>query len=135
MAKLRHLAITVPDPEATALFYQKTFGLERVGTTDSSIASGVYLSDGVVNLAILRYKSEKAAGERQGLDYVGLHHFGFWVDDVDATKSAVQGNGGEFLMGPPVVVSNSFYEMKFTDPNGIIFDVNHTGWRGAKREP
>ena len=133
MAKLRHVAITVPDPEKAAAFYEKTFGMQRVGRTDSSIASGIYLSDGVINMAILKYKSEKAAGP-QGLDSVGVHHFGFWADDVDETKQKIEENGGKFMMGPPVVNGNAFYEMKFTDPNGIIFDVNHTGWAGAKRD-
>ncbi len=50
MAKLRHVAIAVPDPEKSARFYEKVFGLKRVGTTDSELASGVYLSDGVVSL-------------------------------------------------------------------------------------
>jgi len=135
MAKLRHIAITVPDPEAAAAFYEKTFGMQRVGTTDSSIAKGVYLSDGTLNMAILKYKSEKAAGADKGLDYVGVHHFGFWADDVDEAREKIEANGGKFMMGPPVVNGNAFYEMKFTDPNGIIFDVNHTGWVGAKREP
>ena len=31
MAKLRHIAITVPDPEKAAQFYEKAFGLKRVG--------------------------------------------------------------------------------------------------------
>ena len=28
--KLRHIAISVQDPEATAKFYEETFGLERI---------------------------------------------------------------------------------------------------------
>jgi lactoylglutathione lyase len=27
-----------------------------------------------------------------------------------------------------------FYEVKYTDPNGIVFDLTHTGWRGAVKE-
>ena len=36
MAKLRHIAITVPDPEKAAKFYMEAFGLQRVGETDWS---------------------------------------------------------------------------------------------------
>ena len=50
-AKLRHVAITVPDPEKAARFYIRAFGLKRVGETDWENAKGVYLSDGVINLA------------------------------------------------------------------------------------
>src|SRR5437763_153291 len=55
MAKLRHLAITVPDPEKAAEFYVKVFGLRRVGTTECDGASGVYLTYGVMKLALLRF--------------------------------------------------------------------------------
>ena len=51
MAHLRHIALSVPDPEKTARFYEKTFGMKRVGTLDHDQASGVYLSDGVINAA------------------------------------------------------------------------------------
>ena len=62
MAKLRHIAITVPDPAKAAEFYVKAFGLKKVGETDWTGARGVYLSDGVINLALLHYKTEEYAG-------------------------------------------------------------------------
>ena len=46
MAKLRHIAITVPDPWKAAEFYMRAFGLQKVGETDWENARGVYLSDG-----------------------------------------------------------------------------------------
>jgi catechol 2,3-dioxygenase-like lactoylglutathione lyase family enzyme len=48
MAHLRHITLSVPDPETTAPFYEKMFGMTRVGTLDHDQTSGVYLSDGVV---------------------------------------------------------------------------------------
>jgi len=71
MAKLRHIAITVPDPEKAAEFYIQAFGLQRVGTTDWEGAQGVYLTDGVMNLALLHYKQEHYAG-KLGRDFVGV---------------------------------------------------------------
>ena len=64
MAKLRHIAITVPDPWKAAEFYMRAFGMQKVGETDWENARGVYLSDGTINLALLHYKTEQAAGER-----------------------------------------------------------------------
>ena len=64
MAKLRHIAITVPDPERAAEFYMRAFGLERVGSTDWEGAHGVYLSDGVMNIALLHYRKQQYAGAR-----------------------------------------------------------------------
>ena len=40
MAKLRHVAMSVPDPAAAAKFYCDAFDMEIVGETDSPLASG-----------------------------------------------------------------------------------------------
>src|SRR5260221_11371251 len=97
MAKLRHIAITVPDPEKAAAFYMQAFGLKRVGSTDWDGAHGVYLSDGVINLALLHYRQEEDAGKR-GRDFVRVHHFGFIVQGPPAPGEAVQAAGGGHWM-------------------------------------
>jgi len=56
MAKLRHIAVVVKDLERAAAFYEKVFDLKRVGEEHLEMGSGVYLSDGVINLALLKYK-------------------------------------------------------------------------------
>ena len=127
MAKLRHFALSVPDPEAAASFYEKAFGLERVDESDHAGATGVYLSDGVINLALLRYKTDEAAGEDRGKDYFGVHHFGFMVDDVDETSARIDEAGGTYLSGD-VSQTGGFYEIKFRDPNGVIVDITQNGW-------
>ena len=58
MAKIKHIAIRTPDPEKTAAFYKKVFDLEEVGQA----RSGVYLSDGYINLAILK-SSDQSNGD------------------------------------------------------------------------
>ena len=133
MAKLRHVAITVPDPEKSARFYEKVFGLERVGTTDSALASGVYLSDGVISLALLNYKTDEAAGEEKGKGFVGVHHIGFWVDDLDKTGAAIEESGGTFFLDLPEAKDTLYYEKKYRDPDGVIFDLSHKGWAGASK--
>ena len=132
MAKLRHIAITVPDPWKAAEFYMQAFGLKKVGETDWENASGVYLSDGVINLALLHYKTEEAAGEL-GRGFVGLHHFGFLVDDVAATRKAIEAAGGKHWMGE-AVGGTGFYEVKFRDPDGIVVDITASGWTGAAKD-
>jgi len=131
MAKLRHIAITVPDPEKAAEFYIQAFGLQRVGRTDWDGAYGVYLSDGVMNLALLHYKKEEYAGKR-GSAFVGAHHFGFIVDDVAATRAAIEAAGGSHWMGEPAA-GGGFYEVKYFDPDGGAFDITGNGWTGAKK--
>jgi len=132
MAKLRHVAIAVPDPEKAARFYVDTFGLKVVGKTESPLASGIYMSDGTMNLALLNYKTDGAAGEERGKDYVGVHHIGFWVDDLDAGAKAIEKNGGTFFLDLPVEKESLCYEKKYRDPDGIIFDISHNGWVGTK---
>lgn len=127
MAKLRHIAITVPDPWKAADFYMKAFGLKKVGETDWANARGVYLSDGVINIALLRYKTEAAAGHR-GRDFVGLHHFGFEVEDVEASRKAIEAAGGSHWMGE-AKKDGGYYEVKFHDPDGVVVDVTESGWR------
>ena len=83
MARLRHFAICVRDLEKSARFYEEVFGLERVGEETLELGSGVYLSDGVVNLALLKLSGVYGTGGEDSSELVGPHHFGFIVDDVD----------------------------------------------------
>ena len=133
MAKLRHIAITVPDPAKAAEFYMRVFGMKKVGETDWANASGVYLSDGTVNLALLHYKTDEAAGEWRGRDFFGIHYFGFWVDDIAATKKALEAAGARYWMGEPAA-GGGFYEIKYRDPNGVVVDITANGWAGAVKD-
>jgi catechol 2,3-dioxygenase-like lactoylglutathione lyase family enzyme len=128
MAKIRHIALSVQDPEKTARFYEEVFGLSRIGTTTSVLADGVYLSDGHINIALLRYKSDELAGVMGGMNFVGTHHFGFKVDDAQAVKKKIEAHGGRFFMDLPALKDTLYYEEKYRDPEGVIFDVSQSGW-------
>ena len=52
MAKIKHIAMSVPDPEATADFYVEAFDMKRCGTTDSPLAKGCYVTDGEINASL-----------------------------------------------------------------------------------
>ena len=112
MAKLRHIALSVKDPEKTADFYCAAFDMKRVGVTDSPLATGVYVSDGVITMAILKYKSDEWAGYVEGEDE----------------------RGKDFMGRPTGDDPDTFYEMKFRDPNGIIIDATHLGWGGSVKD-
>ena len=131
MAKLRHVAMSVPDPEAAAKFYCDAFDMTIVGHTDSPLASGVYVSDGTISLALLNYKADEWAGMNK--DTKCINHIGFWVDDLEKQSDKIKKNGGEFFRELPLEKESLYYEMKFRDPNGIIFDISHNGWVGAKK--
>ena len=131
--KLRHLAISVPDPEKAADFYMSAFGMEKVTSVKADLADGVYLTDGTINVALLRYKDDGPMGEGKTKDWFGVHHFGFWVDDVKETKKQIEAAGGKWFMGE-MEGDNVFYELKFADPDGAIFDITHNGWGGARKD-
>jgi catechol 2,3-dioxygenase-like lactoylglutathione lyase family enzyme len=126
--KLRHIAISVPDKERAAKFYEETFGFERV--SESRVATR--LSDGVMNITLLQFASEEDAGDERGKDFVGLHHFGIWVDDIETTKQRIETQGGKYHPGPSGLPPAGA-EQKFRDPYGIVFDISTHGWDGAKR--
>ncbi len=80
MVRIKHIAIRTPDPEKTAAFYKEVFGLKEVGQA----RMGCYLSDGYINLAILKSRDEGSADSPRDVPgYAGIDHLGFMVDDVD----------------------------------------------------
>ena len=125
-AKLRHFALSVPAPQTAAAFSENALGMIRVGENDHSGAAAVYLTDGTVNLALLRYKTEEAAGGDP--DKFGVHHFGFIVEDVEAAQDEIEAAGGNWLMGE-AKDTGAVYEIKYRDPDGVIFDINEDGWK------
>jgi lactoylglutathione lyase len=122
VARMRHIALLVTDPEASAQFFENAFGMKRAGKA----GRGLYMSDGVINVALLKVNPEK--------EKPGLFHFGMWVDDLDEASKVVEKAGGSYLMGRPDGNPNTFYEVKFQGPDGIVFDLTHSGWRGAVKE-
>ena len=120
MAKLRHIALIVPDPDKAAKFFADAFEMQVVGKA----RRGLYVSDGVMNVALLK---------QEGDEKVGIYHFGMWVDDLDEAEKKVVNAGGSYLAGRPTS-PQSYYEAKYKDPLGIVFDLTHTGWVGAVKD-
>src|SRR5215467_11805563 len=126
MAKLRHIALIVPDPEKAAKFFEDAFDMKVAGKA----RRGLYVSDGTINVALLK---------QEGDEKVGIYHFGMWVDDLDEAEKKVVGAGGKYLAGRPEpstpgATAHSYYEAKYKDPLGIVFDLTHTGWVGAVKD-
>jgi lactoylglutathione lyase len=130
MAQIKHIAIRTHDVEKTAAFYKEAFGLEQVGVGQS----GVYLTDGRLNIAILSFRPV-VEGESMKL---GVDHIGFAVDDVDATVERVRKLGGKSLNDRHEVTAadpakpQSYFEVKCVGPEEQVIDVSNAGWIGAK---
>lgn len=133
MPKLRHIALHVADPEFTADFYKQVFDMVEVGRTDSPLAEGIYLSDGDINLAVLKFRTAETADRGDGKGMVmGLHHFGFWVEDADETKRRLLEAEATLFRERPQHATTSFFEEKWVAPDGVQFDITEHGWAGAR---
>ena len=130
MEKLRHIALSVSDPEAAAQFFEQAFGMTRAGRA----MRGWYMTDGVMNVALLNFKDETVPGYVGLKDVRGVIHFGMWVDNLEAAEERIKAAGGSYLTGRKESDPNVFYEVKYRMPDGIVFDLTETGWKGATKE-
>lgn len=139
MPKIKHIALSTQDVDATARFYIEVFGLQEIGKVDSPNARGYYLSDGDVNLAILNFKNDTVAGVERGKDWSGIHHIGFQVESLDeiTEKLAAAGSSPRDDVNQALGVGHGHHpgasnvEMKYNGPDGVMVDVSQTGWVGT----
>jgi len=134
MPQLRHVAITTHDVEKTAKFYIDVFGMKEMGKINDSGTTGCFLSDGVMNLAILHFKNDQAAGVERGSGFKGIHHIGFEVEDMATIQEKLAAAGStrrhdvEQALGVMPGERKHNVEVKYTGPDGVMVDVSETGW-------
>ncbi len=143
MARIRHIAIQTQDEEATKRFYVESFGLKVVRKLDSARTSGYFLTDGHINLAILRFKNDVVAGAERGTGWSGIHHIGFEVDSLEEATAKLATSGaarpredinvalGVGAGGSP---GHGNVEVRYIGPDNVNFDISQTGWDGTHGE-
>ncbi|HEX3881219.1 MAG TPA: VOC family protein [Stellaceae bacterium] len=145
MARIKHIALVTDDPVATAEFYKEHFGLTELYRRPSATGEkGVWLSDGYIYFAILKYGDADAPrlGPGQTSDLRGIHHIGFQVDDLDATAKSLKTadvkpvpmemHGGEEADATPMrAASGGALNLKYLGPDEVQFDVRQKGWDEA----
>ena len=102
-----HIHLRSPDPMKTAEFYQRMFDARIIETPQPSAPNRVDLDfDG---LLVFIAGALPSGEEKEGLrdPHYGLDHFGFRVDDLDATVRDLKSRGAEFAVEP------------MTMPNGL----------------
>ena len=139
MPQIKHIAIATQDADATAKFYTEVFGMREIAKLDSPNASGYYLSDGNINLAILDFKNDQVTGPEYGTGFSGIHHIGFEVESLEEIAEKLQKAGSHprddinqalgVGMGGP---AHANVEVKYSGPNGEIIDVSQTGGVGTR---
>jgi len=138
MPKIKHIALSTQDVDGTAKFYIDVFGMKEIAKIDSPGASGYYLSDGDLNLAILKFKSDAVAGVERGKAWSGIHHIGFEVESLEdiTAKLAAAGCKPRDDVNRALGVGHGprhggNVEVKYTGPDGVMVDVSETGWVGT----
>jgi len=138
MPKIKHIAISTQDVDKTAKFYIDVFGMKQIARVDSPGATGYYLSDGDLNLAILNFKNDAVAGVERGRDWNGIHHIGFEVESLEeiTEKLAAAGSNPRDDVNEALGVGHGRrydgnVEVKYSGPDGVMLDVSETGWVGT----
>ena len=122
---------------AAALFALQKFGniYTRImnPTTDvlekrvASLENGAaFLSDGVVNLALIRIADPNFPNYMPR----GLNHIGFVVEDLDATIDRAEALGAVSTVDRNHKDAGATWEMKMKTPSGVAFDLSDHGWPG-----
>ncbi len=134
MARIKHIALVTDDPAKTAEFYKENFGLTELyrRPTDTG-EKGVWLSDGYIYFAILKYGEDNAPklGPGQSSDLRGIHHIGFQVENLDATAQALE----KAKVSPVPMkeyeraqMGTEAVNLKYLGPDAVQFDVRQEGW-------
>jgi glyoxylase I family protein len=137
MPKIKHIALSTQDVEKTARFYIEVFGMKEIARIDDPGTRGCFLSDGEINLAILNFKNDAAAGVERGKDWSGIHHIGFQVESLDAIADRLRAAGSarrddvNQALGVGGRQAHGNVEVKYGGPDGVMLDVSETGWIGT----
>ncbi len=141
-----HVAIGVRDMDRTLRFYRDIVGLEvrqdaieEFGGVDGEPGvkrRGVYLKwsdDRYAPFLVLDERQDLVApGGPKNLYDFGIHHFGFWVDDVNAVADKARAAGVEFIYGPSDADTSTYAEpeggtirlLLIRDPEGNVVQLD-----------
>lgn len=113
MPSIRHFAIMCENPSNLVDFYREVFDMHEVWRQGPH----VYMSDGVLNLALLR---TRPGGPK------GINHFGFLVEDIEE----IQRRLALAEVDPPKAKPGDgrYAELGARDPEGNPFDLSVKGW-------
>lgn len=124
MARIKHIALHTEDPSKTAEFYKEVFGLDELRREPRDTgAEGVWLTDGYIYFAILKFGGEDAPNLGEGSSTVkGVHHIGFYVDDLDEACATIERANSTECTG------SSKVNRKYKGPDDLMIDLRARGW-------
>ena len=118
MARIVHIAVKVDDLEKATEFYEKSFGFVEVQTGQVRDHISRHLTDGAIDLALIKYDSEDSAESRAAGLGPCIHHFGIEVDDMKASADELAKYGCEIISAPGVT------PIKFRAPGGTVAEIS-----------
>ncbi len=142
---ISHIALGVRDMERSLAFYRDTLGFElvrdEVQPTAGTVLPALYRNEhaerrvatlyweravGAAFLVLSEHNDKPVHGEAIKLDDVGIHHVGFWVEDLDAVHGELKARGVEFDVEPSLVkvADGTFKSAFFSDPDGILLQLD-----------
>jgi catechol 2,3-dioxygenase-like lactoylglutathione lyase family enzyme len=143
MGKLRHIAFISKQPKLLSDFYQKYFGFEECKVFPSGSRMVI---DPLFNLAFLQQAAVSAAisgthradGSEAELT-VGIHHFGFVVDNLDQAvaklpPNTTHGANPQISAGVSGPEAARPAEVRFIDPWGNNVDLSSRGYLGREEK-
>lgn len=115
---LEHVNLTVSDLDRSIDFYTSVLGLELRWRrpADDQHGPAAHIGDARCYLALFEATEPGGSPVEHDYEHVGLNHFGFVVDDLDALRSRLQQHGiTPHLEGD----YNPGRRLYFHDPDGI----------------
>lgn len=117
MARIVHIALKVEDLDRASEFYEKLFGFAPVDTSKVRDHTSRHLTDGTIDLALIRYDSEESAEAKAAGEGPCIHHFGVEVDDLEKCAAELGKFGCELISEPGVI------PVKFRAPGGTVAEI------------
>lgn len=116
---LEHVNMTVSDIDRSATFYCDLFGFsQRWRGKTSTGAAAVHIGDDRCYLAL--FEADRPGRSEQDHASVGLNHFGFVVEDLDAMKARLAGAGVKPHSEQEYDPGRRLY---FFDPDGLEVEL------------
>jgi catechol 2,3-dioxygenase-like lactoylglutathione lyase family enzyme len=118
------VALSVPDLEASAGWYERSFALKRVMTVPriGAIAGVVALEGPGLLVELIQHDSARVDTERPELTH-GIAKAGFMVDDFDAAVATLRARGVAFIAGPYPARPGRRANVIFRDNAGNVWQL------------
>jgi len=117
MARIVHIALKVEDLERTTQFYENVFGFKEMETAQVRDHTSRHLSDGAIDLALIKYDAEESKESLAAGQGPCIHHFAIEVEDIEKYAAEIAKFGCEIISDPGVI------PVKFRAPGGTVAEI------------